>query len=82
MTDIHSSAMMLMRNIGYLMVADPDSKVHGAHMGPIRGRQDPGGPHVGPMSFAIWVIAFVYFSAVFLMMNSILLWFYFAKSWW
>ena len=32
----------------------PDSKVHGAHMGPIWGRQDPGGPHVGPMNFAIW----------------------------
>ena len=32
----------------------PDSKVHGANMGPIRGRQDPGGPHVGPMNFAIW----------------------------
>ena len=33
---------------------DPDSKVHGANMGPIWGRQDPGGPHVGPMNFAIW----------------------------
>ena len=25
-----------------------------ANMGPIWGRQDPGGPHVGPMNFAIW----------------------------
>ena len=24
-------------------------------MGPIWGRQDPGGPHVGPMDFVIWV---------------------------
>ena len=24
-------------------------------MGPIWGRQDPGGPHVGPMNLAIWV---------------------------
>ena len=32
----------------------PDNKVHGANMGPISGRQDPGGPHVGPMNFAIW----------------------------
>ena len=32
----------------------PDSKVHGTNMGPIWGRQDPGGPHVGPMNFAIW----------------------------
>ena len=34
----------------------PDSKVHGANMGPIWGRQDPGGPHVGPINFAIWDI--------------------------
>ena len=34
----------------------PDSKVHGANMGPIWGRQDPVGPHVGPMNFAIWVL--------------------------
>ena len=33
---------------------NPDSKVHGANMGPIWGRQDPGGPSVGPMNFAIW----------------------------
>ena len=31
-----------------------DSKVHGANMAPIWGRQDPGGPHVGPMNFVIW----------------------------
>ena len=31
-----------------------DSKVHGANMGAIWGRQDPGGPHVGPKDFAIW----------------------------
>ena len=35
--------------------AYPDSKVHGANMGPIWGQQDPGGPHVGPLNFAIWV---------------------------
>ena len=33
----------------------PDSKVNGANMGPIWGRQDPGGPHVDPMNFAIWL---------------------------
>ena len=32
----------------------PDSKVHGTNMGPIWGRQGSGGPHVGPMNFAIW----------------------------
>ena len=31
-----------------------DSKVHGANMGPIWGRQDPGVPHVGPTYFAVW----------------------------
>ena len=31
----------------------PDSKVHGANIGPTWGRQDLGGPHVGPMSIAI-----------------------------
>ena len=34
--------------------SNPDSKVPGANVGPIWGRQDPGGPHVGPMNFAIW----------------------------
>ena len=34
----------------------PDSKVHGTNMGPICGGQDPGGPHVGPMSFVIWLV--------------------------
>ena len=24
-------------------------------MGPIWGREEPGGPHVGPIKFAIWV---------------------------
>ena len=33
-----------------------DSKIHGANMRPSWGRQDPGGPHVGPMNFAIWVL--------------------------
>ena len=32
----------------------PDSKVHEANMEPIWGRQDPDGPDVGPMNFAIW----------------------------
>ena len=34
--------------------AIPDSKVHGANMGPIWGRQDTDGPHACPMNFAIW----------------------------
>ena len=31
-----------------------DSKVHGANMGAIWDRQDPGGPHFGPMNFVVW----------------------------
>ena len=36
-------------------VLSPDSKDHVANMGPIWGRQVPGGSHVGPMNLAIWV---------------------------
>ena len=42
--------LCLILNHGY-----HDSKVHGVNVGPIWGRQDPGGPHFGPMNFAIWV---------------------------
>ena len=33
----------------------PDSKVHGAHMGPTCILSAPDGPHVGPMNLAIRV---------------------------
>ena len=39
-----------------LVVDTPDNKIHGANMGPIRGRQDPDGPHVGPTNFVTWVL--------------------------
>ena len=39
---------------------DPDSKVHGANMDPICGRQDPGESHVGPMNFAIWGVYLIH----------------------
>ena len=39
-----------------ICITYPDSKVHGANMGPIWGRHGPGEPHVGPMNFAIWVV--------------------------
>ena len=45
-----------MVSISHLNVNTPDSKVHGANMGPIWGRQDPGGPHVGPMNFPFWAM--------------------------
>ena len=34
-------------------ISAPDNKVHVVYMGPTWGRQDPGGPHVGPMNLAI-----------------------------
>ena len=43
--------------LGCKFKAVPDIKVHGAIMGPIWGRQDPGGPHVGPMNHAIRLCA-------------------------
>ena len=33
----------------------PDSKIHGANVGPTWGRQDPGEPHAGHRNLAIWV---------------------------
>ena len=59
----HSWACDPYEDIGHVLTVDipqlnvawwtnPDSKVHGANMGPIWGRQDPGGPQVGPMNFA------------------------------
>ena len=41
-----------------------DNEFHGANMGPIWGRQDPSGPHVGPMNSVIWDIALIYTKAV------------------
>ena len=40
-----------------ILKQSPDSKVYGTNMEPIWGRQDPVGPHVGPMNLAIWVCA-------------------------
>ena len=37
----------------YLWFNHPDSKAHGANVGPTWGRQDPGGTHVGHMYFTI-----------------------------
>ena len=35
----------------------PDNKVRVADVGPNWGRQDPGGPHAGPMYFVIWAVS-------------------------
>ena len=45
--------MRIIYRWGDIFILSPDSKVRGTNMGPIWGRQDPGGPHVAPMSFAI-----------------------------
>ena len=57
---------MGLRYIPYVL---PDRKVHGTNMGPTWGRQDPGGPHVGPMNVAImdnkkYIIAILSFVGV------------------
>ena len=39
----------------YKQYSYPYIKAHGANMGVIWGRQDPGGPHVGLKNFAIWI---------------------------
>ena len=46
----------LMRNtLGFIRwKGNPESKVHGANMGPIWGRQVPGGSHIGPVNFVLW----------------------------
>ena len=38
------------------MLIYPDSKVHGANMGPTWVLSAPDGPHVGPMNLAIRVV--------------------------
>ena len=43
----------------YSLVMIPDSKVYGANMGPIWDRQNRGGPHAGPMNFAIWDVVLI-----------------------
>ena len=52
--DRTSSALQWLDQMVGIRLVTPDSKVHGVNTGPIWGRQDPGGPHVGPMNFAIW----------------------------
>ena len=48
---LYSQASHMLQGTSY--DSHPDSKVLGTNMGPIWGRQDPGGPHVGPMNLNI-----------------------------
>ena len=48
----------------WLVSVYTDSKVHGANIGPIWGWQVPGGPHVGPMILAIWVLFHIFIHTI------------------
>ena len=57
---IHVSVSSIMTARQSLILHNyPIGKVCVANMGPIWGQQDPGGPHIGPMSRAIWVFLLV-----------------------
>ena len=47
----------------------PDSKIHGANMGPVWGQQYPGRPHVGLTNVAIWDVLFLLNSAYYTLIN-------------
>ena len=47
--------MILRQSYRMLTIVSPDIKDYEANMGPTWGRQDPGGPQVGPMKLVIWV---------------------------
>ena len=53
-TSFHTHRSNKLQYITLCASNSPDSKVRGANMGPIWGHQDPGGPHIGHMNFAIW----------------------------
>ena len=50
---VRNSIIFAPKNLYWQKRNSPDSKVHGVNMGPIWGRQDPGGAHVGLMNLAI-----------------------------
>ena len=52
-TCLHCTATASHCTSGDLKVMTPDSKIHGANMGPIWVLSAPDGPHVGPMNFTI-----------------------------
>ena len=40
-------------------IDNPDSKVHGANIGPTWILSAPDGPHVGPVNLATWEIIYI-----------------------
>ena len=61
------SAILIDETLSVEVKIYPDSKVHGAYMGPTWGRQDPGGHHVYPTNLAIWVIIIEKFLLIYLL---------------
>ena len=53
----------------------PDSKVHGANMGPTWVLLAPDGPHVGPMNLAIWDVKQRHFPHIDVN-NDVMMWFW------
>ena len=67
---VNSTSIKYQRVNGTKLFGDhhscPEGKIHGAnmgHLGAIWSRQDPRGPHLGPMNFAIWVTRHSFTSA-------------------
>ena len=58
----------------YSMGHTPDSKVHGANMGPIWGWQAPDGSHVGTMNFAIWGLFLSVSNTIYIWIKTPILW--------
>ena len=50
----HVTVLLAGKTQDVIEVGVPYSKVHGANMGPIWGRQDPDRPHVGPRWAPCW----------------------------
>ena len=54
-----TSQWMLFNSVLSMPNGHPDSKVHGANMGPTCVLSAPGGPHVGPMNLALRVLVWI-----------------------
>ena len=54
LSESNNEALLMEEGVRIQAIDNPESKVHEANMGPIWGHMNPGGPHVGPMNFAIW----------------------------
>ena len=53
---VHLLPAIARHDIISVLYVSPDSKIHGANMGPTWVLPAPGGPHVGHINLAIWVV--------------------------